>query len=113
MKLLLDENLSPRLVDVLADTYPDSAHVHQCGLSAADDTAIWDYAKKNGFTIVSKDSDFEERSILLGYPPKVIWLRASNCTSVEIENLLRAAHMAIERFIGEDQESCLVLSRRL
>ena len=67
MKLLFDENLSPRLPRALADLYPDSAHVHECGLGSADDARIWDYAKQNGFTIVSKDSDFQDRSVLHGH----------------------------------------------
>jgi predicted nuclease of predicted toxin-antitoxin system len=79
VKLLLDENLSPCLAEALADVYPGSSHVHQCGLGSADDAAIWEYAKDHDYVIVSKDSDFEERSILLGCPPKVIWLRTSNC----------------------------------
>jgi predicted nuclease of predicted toxin-antitoxin system len=81
VKLLFDENLSPRLVAALADVYPGSAHVHECGLGSADDIAIWQYAKDNDFTIVSKDPDFQERSILQGYPPKIIWVRATNCTA--------------------------------
>jgi predicted nuclease of predicted toxin-antitoxin system len=109
VKLLFDENLSPRLLVVLADVYPDSAHVHQCGLASADDASVWQYAKDKGFTIVSKGSDFQERSILRGYPPKVIWLRASNCTSAEIESLLRTAVPIVARFILQDEESCLIL----
>lgn len=112
MKLLFDENLSPRLAGRLADTYPGSAHVHECGLGSSDDQAIWQYAKDNGFAIVSKDADFQERSVLQGFPPKFIWLRAANCTSAEIENLLRAAVPVIARFIQEDKESCLVLGVR-
>lgn len=60
MRLLFDENLSSRLPEVLADVYPGSAHVHYCELGSADDASIWQYAKGNGFTIVSKDSDFQE-----------------------------------------------------
>jgi predicted nuclease of predicted toxin-antitoxin system len=112
VKLLFDENLSPRLIGALAEVYPGSAHVHQCGLGSTDDAAIWQYAKDNGFTIVSKDSDFQERSVLQGYPPKVIWLRATNCTSTEIERLLRAAAAIIARFIQEEEESCLVLGAK-
>jgi hypothetical protein len=62
VKLLFDENLSPRLPEVLANVYRGSVHVHRCGLGNADDSAIWQYAKDNGFTIVSKDSDFRERN---------------------------------------------------
>ena len=112
MKLLFDENLSPRLAGRLGDVYPGSAHVHECGLGSTDDQAVWQYAKDNGFTIVSKDTDFQERSVLQGFPPKFIWLRAGNCTSAEIESLLRAAVPVIARFIQEDEESCLVLGVR-
>jgi predicted nuclease of predicted toxin-antitoxin system len=112
VKLLLDENLSPRLVELLADLYPSSAHVHQCGLGSSDDAAIWEFAKANGFTIVSKDSDFEERSILLGSPPKIILLRTRNSSSKEVESLLRTALPAVVRFIDEDEETCLILGHR-
>ena len=112
MKLLFDENLSPRLPEVLADIYPNSSHVHQCGLGSADDSAIWQYAKDNHFTIVSKDSDFQDRSVLQGPPPKFVWLRAANSSSDEIESLLRTALPIIQRFITEDEESCLVLRVR-
>ena len=72
----------------------------------------WDYAKSNGFTIVSKDSDFEERIILSGSPPKLIWIRARNCTTAEVESLLRAAFSSVKRFIQEDEETCLILGPR-
>ncbi len=109
MRLLFDENLSPQLPELLADTYPGSTHVHLCGLGSSQDAAIWDYAKTNGLTIVSKDSDFQERSILLGSPPKVIWLRISNCASTDVERLLRTAFPVIMRFIKDAEETCLVL----
>ena len=110
MKLLFDENLSPRLATLVSNLYPDSTHVHNCGLGSSDDEAIWAYAKLHGFTIVSKDSDFQERSVLRGFPPKLIWIRAANCTTLDIENLLKTASSIIARFIQQDAESCLVLS---
>ena len=112
VKLLLDENLSPRLAEALTDIYPGSNHVHQCGLGSSDDATIWEYAKTNGFIIVSKDSDFEERSVVLGCPPKVIWLRISNCTSADVESLLRTAFSIMSRFVNDDGETCLVLNRQ-
>ena len=57
------------------------------------------YAKDNGYAIVSKDSDFQERSVLRGPPPKIIWLRATNCTSAEIEGLFAGgspAHRSVQ-----------------
>lgn len=112
MKLLFDENLSPRLPRALGDLYPDSTHVHECGLGSADDFAVWQYAKKHGFILVSKDSDFQDRSVLHGYPPKFIWIRAENCSTQEIENILRTASAVIEEFVEQDQESYLVLGSR-
>jgi predicted nuclease of predicted toxin-antitoxin system len=112
VKLLFDENLSPRLAEAFADLYPGSTHVHSCGLGSAEDSAIWQYAKDHGFTIVSKDSDFQDRSVLHGRPPKLIWPRAANCSSSEIENLLRAAFTTVKQFIEAGEESYLVLGLR-
>lgn len=66
MRLLLDENLSPRLVGSLDDLYPGTTHVREVGLASAEDSTVWGYAATNGFTIVSKDADFHQRSFLLG-----------------------------------------------
>lgn len=91
MKLLLDQNLSPRLVKALADLYPGSTHLQDAGLASASDEDVWDYALKNGYAIVSKDSDFNERVMVYGTPPKVIWIRRGNCTTREIEQILQCA----------------------
>ena len=66
MKLLFDQNLSRNLVQALSAVYPDSSHVALCGLETADDRAVWDYAKENGFAIVSKDMDFNSLGLLHG-----------------------------------------------
>ena len=111
MKLLLDENLSPRLVDLLSDLYPGSDHVHYLNLGGANDSEVWDYAKLHGFAIVSKDSDFAERSVLESDPPKIIWVRLGNCSTEEVEKLLRSAHEMIRGFLEEDEETCLLVGR--
>jgi predicted nuclease of predicted toxin-antitoxin system len=109
VKLLFDESLSPRLVDSLSDLYPDSSHVHERGLGSATDEAVWENAKKQGLTIVSKDSDFEARSIFLGAPPKFIWIHARNCATHQVEQLLRTTFATVKRFVEEDDEACLIL----
>lgn len=103
MKLLFDQNLSPRLVEALSDVFPASAHVQPLGLDRSPDTALWDFARDNHFAIVTKDVDFSDRSALLGHPPKVIWIRLGNCTTDEIEAALRVHHQQIEVF-GENKE---------
>lgn len=73
MKLLFDQNLSPRLPRLLADLYPDSEHIRELGMREATDTQVWEYARANGFAMVSKDSAFQARSLLHGYPPKFLF----------------------------------------
>ena len=109
MKLLFDQNLSPRLPQLLADIYAESIHVREIGLRDADDLVIWRYAKEQGYVIVSKDSDFQQRSLLYGAPPKFIWLRAGNCTVKAIETLLRRYSTAIHTFDLDASKSHLML----
>ena len=109
MKLLFDQNLSPRLPRLLSDLYPDSVHVREIGLRDATDTAIWKYARQSGFVIVSKDSDFQQRSLLLGHPPKFIWLRVGNCPVHPVEALLRRHSAAIHTFEQSPTKSHLML----
>ena len=109
MKLLFDQNLSRKLPARLADIYPESVHVYELNLAEADDAQIWEYAKTNGLTIVSKDTDFQPRSLLYGSPPKFIWLRVGNCSTAEIESLLRRSSPIIHTFLNDASESHLIL----
>ena len=102
MKLLYDENLSPELVSILADAFPQSAHVHEIGLGRAGDTSVWQRAKDDGYCIVSKDSDYYDLSVRQGHPPKVIWLRLGNCST-------RNQRGAIADFIADSEESLLLI----
>lgn len=93
----------------MGDLFPDSVHVREVGLREADDSVIWDYAKANGYCIVSKDSDFQQRSLLLGAPPKFIWLRLGNCSVNDSAELLRKYAVAIHTFGQNASESHLML----
>jgi predicted nuclease of predicted toxin-antitoxin system len=109
VKLLFDANLSPRLTALLRDVFPGSAHVFDVGNLAADDLAIWGYARDNGFTIVSKDSDFHRMSFVLGSPPQVIWLRIGNCATAVVERVLRIRLPDIELFEKTKDAAFLVV----
>lgn len=110
MKFLFDENLSHKLVQLLADLFPDSVHVRDVGLKAADDPIVWEYAKRSDLMIVSKDSDMHQRSFVFGYPPKVVWVRLGNCSTSDVEKLLRRNFVAIKAFYEDDYASFLSLS---
>lgn len=107
MRLLFDQNLSWRLVDALADVFPGSKHVRDAGLSSADDGAVWRHAADGGYMIVSKDSDFHQRSFVYGFPPKVVWIRKGNCATDEIIELIRGHAEDLCRFFEDDQASFL------
>ena len=109
MKLLLDENLSDRIISRIIDLYPDSAHVKTLELTNTDDSIIWNYAKDNNYVIVSKDSDFYQRSILYGHPPKFIYLRIGNIPTSKIINILRDNFPIISEFGNSEMESILIL----
>ena len=111
LRLLFDENLPPRLVAQLSDVFPGSLHVSECGLGSEADKSIWDFAKVEDLVIVSKDSDFHERSVLTGGPPKVIWLRVGNCSTHLIASLLRTASGQIHAFGAQNKETCLIMRR--
>ncbi|MBL8875100.1 MAG: DUF5615 family PIN-like protein [Phycisphaerae bacterium] len=109
MRLLFDENLSPRLAVLLADLFPESKHVREVGLKAADDLAIWEFAKANGFAIVSKDADFRQRSFLVGAPPKVIGVLLGNASTDQVISVLRGASGVISVFLADQQAAFLEL----
>ncbi len=105
MKLLLfDQNISPRLLILLTDLYPQSVHVSMIGLGDALDIEIWQYAHDNDYIIVTKDADFSELGVVRGFPPKVIWIRRGNCSTLEIASMLRENYTAISA-LSEDAEA--------
>ena len=110
MKLLFDANVSHKLVRELASEYPDSTHVRDVGLRGAEDRQIWHHARTHGLAIVSKDTDFRERSYVEGFPPKVIWLDVGNAGTAPIAALLRRERERIERFEMLEETSVLILS---
>ena len=109
MKLLFDENLSPRLVNALITHFPESTHIHAIGYGGASDSDVWAYARDGNYIIVTKDVDFSDRSTLYGHPPKVIWVRMGNVTTYRIETTLRAHFEQIEAFSRDAELSVLAI----
>lgn len=109
MKLLFDENLSPKLVALLAREFPGSNHLDLLRKRGVTDGTVWNYAKDETFILVSKDSDFRQRAFLEGPPPKVIWLSVGNAGTALIETLLRTHLILIEAFSSDPEQGLLVL----
>jgi len=109
VRLLFDQNLSPKLVGRLADLFPGSAHVVTLGLDCADDGLIWEHARDQGYAIVTKDADYSSISVVKGSPPKVVWLLIGNCTTAQVEDLFRAHHASLEAFDQDPATGILCL----
>lgn len=109
LKLLFDENLSARLVVVLVDVFPESAHVSAHGLLGASDRLVWECAASQGFVLVTKDEDFQRLSVYLGAPPKVIWIRLGNCATTDVARLLRMRVADIDAFAAHEESAFLAL----
>ena len=107
MKPLLDQNLSFRLLEELEPIYPGSTQVKLINLDQTDDLGVWRFARDNDFTIVTKDSDFHEFSLVYGSPPKVIWLKCGNKPRSYVLGLLLDNQDAVTAFFKDDQSSCL------
>lgn len=109
MKLLFDENLSPRLVRLLGIEFPGSSHVSVLGPPPPTDEAVWTYAAEHDFVIASKDGDFQQLSLVHGSPPKVVWLRIGNRSTDFVAALLKASRLRVEEFAEVNTESLLIL----
>ena len=109
MKLLFDQNLSYRLCAPLADLFPDSGQVRRAALDRVADDAVWAFAAREGYTIVTLDADFADIAALRGAPPKVIWLRCGNQPTAYVARLLRGRAALIVEFIENSEAACLEL----
>ncbi len=112
VKLLLDENLSDRVVPQILDLYPGSTHVKSHDLIRSDDVLIWTFARQHGYSIVSNDDDFHQRSLVFGHPPKLVFLRIGNCPTNQITELLRDNQGLLLAFESDPTASILVLPLR-
>lgn len=107
MKLLLDENVSRRLVPFLQTDYPESSHVVLVGLEQAGDRQIWLYAKEHGYVLVTKDSDYRDLSTLLGSTPQVILLLMSNSDKARLLKTLIDRKEDIRRLLASQDVGCI------
>ena len=82
--LLIDENLPASLAAILP---LDCAHATDLGKQVTDHQ-IWDFARSKNSTILTRDTDFFDRIVLEGPPPKVIWVRLGNIRKRDLERLL-------------------------
>lgn len=110
MKLLLDQNVSHNLVAKLRPHFPDTSHLRNLGMRQTTDEEVWQFARANGFALLTKDFDFYHRALTRGHPPKVIWLNIGNCNTSTILNVIERHLEDIHRFALDANTAILVLA---
>src|SRR5262249_36838888 len=101
MRLLLDANLSWRMVEILKQHFDDCFHVDFIGLTVpAKDAEIWYYALRNGLIIVYNDEDFVDFINVKGFTPKVVLLKTCKQSRIYIANLLIQRRIEIHALLN-------------
>lgn len=112
MKLLLDENLSPRLVRRIDDLFAGSVHVRSVGFRQTPDREIWEFARFNGFAILTADADFHDLAVSFGHPPKIILLKGCDYGNAVAEALIRSQAIRIAHFLADEERAVLSLRKK-
>ncbi|MGG7663056.1 DUF5615 family PIN-like protein [Dyadobacter sp. BHUBP1] len=100
MKVLIDQNISQRILPLLAHQFDTLNHVRQLGLTDADDYEIFMFARDNGYqAVITADEDFIKLINQFSQPPKIVWIRAGNCSTKVLSDLLREKAQAIKDFV--------------
>jgi predicted nuclease of predicted toxin-antitoxin system len=110
VKLLVDQNLSRGLIGGLQQAFPGSRHVTDLGLDTASDMEIWEFARDNGFAILSKDADFHHLSFRFGAPPKTVWIKLGNSSTREIGLCLNQRMRALQAFLGDPDSALMIIN---
>jgi predicted nuclease of predicted toxin-antitoxin system len=108
--LLLDQNLSDKIIPELQDAFPGSVHVKLIGLDRKADAEIWQYALDQRLTIVTNDDDFETLAEYRGFPPKVIHLVRGNLSRLEMLKILTGNAALLKAFINSKTDGYLALA---
>ncbi|WP_254448607.1 DUF5615 family PIN-like protein [Spirosoma rhododendri] len=112
MRFLFDQNISYRVVKQLKVTLPDSVGVREVGLLDADDFAIWEYAKREDYVVVTFDKDIPMIGAVKGFPPKIIWLRTGNMSNQALISLFTARLSEFVDFNTRQNKGCLLVYLR-
>ena len=109
MKFLVDQNLPRRLAKHLSQAFPGTCHTGFLGLNTTDDQDIWELARDEGYIVISKDADFQHRSLTYGPPPKVIWMAIGNSSTREVMSIVDAHMSEIMAFVANSESGLLVI----
>jgi len=108
MRLLLDANLSWRLVSLLKGNFEEITHIIYTGFKEdASDTSIWNFARQNGYSIITNDEDYYRLALDKGFPPKIVLLKTGNQSTRYIAGILAKHKTEISEFIQHEEYGVL------
>lgn len=110
MRLIFDQNISHRILKELPPRFSGSTTIKKENLINANDKEIWGFAKNFNYTIVTQDSDFNDLNSVYGYPPKIVWLRLGNLSTVQIVKILSTKEEQIRNFINNEAYGCFEIT---
>jgi predicted nuclease of predicted toxin-antitoxin system len=96
---VFDQNISFRAVKSVQNIFPGAVQVRELKLENSSDKAIWDFLRKNAYSIVTFDSDFSSLATLYGHPPKIIWLRTGNISTDSLIQFFESHSEIIKEFL--------------
>ncbi|HLP50621.1 MAG TPA: DUF5615 family PIN-like protein [Chitinophagales bacterium] len=112
MNLLLDQNISHRVVQLIQNHFPEASSIKHQGLTNADDLSVWKFAKENDFCVVTFDEDFYNIQLIKGFPPKIVWFKTGNLSNQKVADFLIAHKEMINAFLTDaayKDEGCMEL----
>ena len=91
--------------------FPGSMHVLTLGFGHTPDIEVYRYAGQNGFTILTKDSDYDALSGRYGAPPKVILLKVGNMRADDLLRFVQEHKADFATFIASTDEDRILRIR--
>ena len=108
MKILIDQNISFRIVSLLKLHFPFADHVKSFGMEYSNDHDIYMFARNNEFqAILTLDEDFNHLQLIHGTPPKIIWIRGKNSTTAILASVINENVEQINLFLFDIDVDCL------
>ncbi|MFN0014267.1 MAG: DUF5615 family PIN-like protein [Saprospiraceae bacterium] len=108
MKILVDQNISFRLLQRIQRSFPETEHVKTLSLTDVSDYQIYFFAREHGFAAVfTQDEDFYGLLLEHNPPPKIIWLRTGNCSTAFLAEVILRNSNLILAFLEDDAQDCL------
>jgi len=113
VNFLLDANLPPRLCLWLQERDQKATHLLDLRSLRAPDKQVWELAITHQAVIITKDTDFYERSLLLGQPPQVVLVSLGNCSNNSLVQYLELSWRSVEAELSAGARLIVVHPTRL